>query len=353
MNIHVLNIETRFLSLQLAEGFIKIDKEIKSILLVGKSNYELREKYKHLFKKLNFKKYYICNSKNDFIKYVLKKRDNRFIAHGLSYFYLGVLSITTKKTDWICWGAGSKINYNNYKSILMTPIKWFIYNRFRYICVLMLGDKRTLEKDFHLKRIILLPYNNNTSIKYKELTDYLYYNKTKCSNKIIRILVGNSTHNLESYYEIADMLSDFDLANIEISFMMQYPKLNESDLRKFLNFLDNKIPHKYKLDTELLDIQDYFNYISNHDVYICGAYNQSGLGAINACFNLGLTVYIRGKNLEWILNQNHIAYNLDKLKTSNSHSFQFFSEEEKQINRNQFFNHIDKLYEQWHIFLNK
>ena len=95
------------------------------------------------------------------LRFAEKHKNDIFLLHGnLPYKVMFFLSVYSQRTDWICWGAKASINYNNIKSILLTPLKIFMYRRFYKIITLMDPDTDSLTHDFHVKNVEQISYYN-------------------------------------------------------------------------------------------------------------------------------------------------------------------------------------------------
>ena len=90
------------------------------------------------------------------------------------------------------------------------------------------------------------------------------------------------------------------------------------------------------------------------DIYICGNEEQTGLGAINVCLQLGKKIFINGKNLKWIKG-NYKAVVFDTEEIKNGLSWELFSKglsmEEKKYNLSSVRNHRRIAYEGWKEYL--
>lgn len=356
MVFHVFNINTYPLNLRIIKSIEKVSKEDKSIenhyILYGNCGDTILNKYQILFETLKVKKYFYSKNIWSLFKFIFKYRNAVFIAHGMTYECLAVLTTVSSNVNWICWGAGAQINKHNIKSRLFTPVKKIIYARMKTINVLMTGDKKTLERDFHLKNIEILPYYDSEADEIKQWCESQIKNNLDKENKT-RVLLGNSANNIRYYFELLDRLQKFK-GKIKVNCMIQYPVVDRYIVSKLLNKGRDLFGLDFALDTEVMEYANYLKYINSYDIYICGNKTQSGLGAISTCLRLGKKIYIAGKNLQWIQSLGYVVYDAEQLDIESDNSFlNDLPQERKEINFNLSYKLINEVKNQWLEYLLK
>lgn len=357
MILHIFNIKIYQINIPLIEDFIDISidcTENQKFILYGECNNSIRAKYESLFKdSRNLDFYYIKNITSLYL-FLRKNKGERCILHGLTYDVMLCVLVTGIKTNWVCWGAGASINKSNPKSIIFTPIKKYIYNHFKTVVVLLSGDKVTLERDFNVKNIIILPYYSHIAIAKRNFYVELINNRRTEYNGQCRkkILLGNSAHNIPSYYELLYKLRQFR-SEIEIHCMMQYPNIGQDEMNNFICKADAILGENIIVDRVMMNHEEYMQYMNGYDIYLCGNNNQSGLGAISACLRLGKKVFLTGKNYEWISSLGYEVFDVKSLNKMDSETFLEDLSIESQKK------HFDMLYEellsykkQWIEYLN-
>ena len=129
------------------------------------------------------------------LRFAEKHKNDIFLLHGnLPYKVMFFLSVYSQRTDWICWGAKASINYNNIKSILLTPLKIFMYRRFYKIITLMDPDTDSLTHDFHVKNVEQISYYNPSLEEEPDFfSQFVPVDKSQVYKRK-KILLGNSAH---------------------------------------------------------------------------------------------------------------------------------------------------------------
>ena len=269
------------------------------------------------------------------LRFAEKHKNDIFLLHGnLPYKVMFFLSVYSQRTDWICWGAKASINYNNIKSILLTPLKIFMYRRFYKIITLMDPDTDSLTHDFHVKNVEQISYYNPSLEEEPDFfSQFVPVDKSQVYKRK-KILLGNSAHNIPYYLDILAHLSKFREA-LDVHCMMQYPKLDENIIKKFSSQAKSISDGSVTMDKEMMERYQYYKYLSNFDVYVCSNLNQSGLGAANNCLKLGLKVFLAGKNYEWLASLGYKVFDVSSIKNADDIDlFNDLSESEKEYNLN-------------------
>lgn len=328
---HIFNIKTPQLSIPLIKSFIDLSNSIERkqvYIIYGKGKASLCDEYKE---KLALDDGSLIFVESLFRLFVLLHKDNtsKCLLHGLTYDVMFCLLLSGIESNWVCWGAGAKINRQKIISILLTPIKRFLYKSFSSIVVLMTGDRETLIRDFGVKNILVLPYSSHTLIEFQDF--YLHLkNESRVSGKKY-ILLGNNTYCLDSYSHLLSDLSVFN-KDVEVHCMMQYPKLQHADLCVKQKEFDSIFGDVVFFDTLVMGHEDYMRYINRCDIYMCGVKDQTGLGAISFCLLLGKKIYLTGKNYEWISSLGYKVYHIDDMDKDSKSFLSELSQEDKDCN---------------------
>lgn len=355
MIIHVfkLNLKAYQLNFGITRGLVELHKSALSehdrpfFVYYGKTSDEIREKYEELFYDLNNAEYQFCMNEEELRTFVYKHISEPYLLHGVSYkcIYL-LIRYNVKNLNWVCWGQGSKINFHNWKSIIFTPVKYWMYHHFRSTVVLLDGDRKTLARDYGVRNIKLLPYFPESQLRLREVYERL---RTSADvNEKPVVYLGNSGHCIDYYFEFLNKFRRY-VGKIEVHCMLQY--ISDSDKtkeRKLIDMGKQYFGDDFYPDTTYMDMPTYLQYMNHCDVYICGAVEQSGLGAIGTSLALGKKVYITGKNYNHIISQGCKVFNVSSLDDS---FITPLSENDKILNYNIQFSGLDNSKQEWNRYL--
>ena len=356
MIIHIFKLTTFHLNKSLIKAMNEIsqsDSEITPYYLMYGLRDEVEVK-KHiaLFKQLGIINYSFVHNAKTLYLFAKDFHNHSFLLHGVTYACMCVLIFAGVRLSWVCWGAGASINRNNWKSVLATPLKILIYRRFHALTTLMDGDKITLEHDYLLKGVEVLPYYAYNAVHFKDW--FTKQNKNETHMGKLAVLIGNNAHCVDSYYELLNKLSRFK-GLITVNCMMQYPRKDQKvleDLQSKGEMIFGK--GSFYCDTEMLQTEAYFAYMSKFDIYICGVTKQSGLGAANTCITLGKKVYLTGKNLNWMRSCGLLVYDINSIEhSSNSDFLKPLTEEQKKFNFDNEYAGVEKIKNRWIQYLHK
>lgn len=279
-------------------------------------------------------------------------KESEIYLHGAPYSWMIYLIFHGyRNINWICWGAGARTNYKNYKSVLFHPLKKWIYKKFNKVAVLMPQDKYSLENDYDLKNIRRVTYTSAADA-FPYTDQKILENKNRCNRNIVYI--GNNSSSIKSYLGLAKLLSRFD--NIEVVCMLNYSFKESNVSRALLKYGQSNFGGRFSFDTQLYSLNDYFDYIDRCDIYLCGVKKQTGLGAIFTSLRLGKKVYLAGQNYEWIASLGCCIFHIDELKTISRDDFLTpISVEQKIRNYKVVSNLFDKeeVLKQWESFFNE
>ncbi|MAP80967.1 MAG: hypothetical protein CL526_07740 [Aequorivita sp.] len=264
---------------------------------------------------------------------VKKLKSEKTILHGVPYTWMFFfIKNDLKSLYWICWGAGAKLSWRNFKSVLFHPFKILLYNKFKRIAALMYQDKVSLEKQFLLKNVNVISYFDPSLDSFPfSLKDISIKNIETSQNTIY---IGNNSSSLYSYNDVLEKLKYFENVR-HIECMANY-NFQESSLSKSLRSNGKKLfDEKFKLNTTFYSLEEYYNYMKQCDIYICAVKKQTGLAAIYTTLRMGKKLFLAGHNYEWILSLNCKIYHLRELeRMSEEELFTPLSLEEKIKNYN-------------------
>ena len=280
-------------------------------VLAGDSSID-KNKYVELYKSIGFSNYCFCTNKKELYSILVKYRENPIVFHAEDYGYFAIAYIAgCKNVNWVCWGSGASIG-KSLKSKLATPIKRIFYQHFGHIVVLMTPDKNTIIRDFGVKEknISVIPYSSSLSFDAYELSESIRVRNGELKNEKPRILLGNNPGNIPHYIKMLHQLRRF-AGKIEIHCMCQYSLVKDEKYYELAKIGKSIYGDDFHIDETFMDKEQYNEYLSDFDVYMCGSKSQTGLGAIGFCLRLGKKVFIDGKNYEWIKDYyNALAYNI-------------------------------------------
>lgn len=351
MIIHVFKITTFHLNQSIIRAMCNIasveDGTWPFFLVFGPKNEQEKKKHVEMFAQIGVKDYEFVENPRSLYAFGRRHRNIPFLLHGTTYTCMGVLELAGVKVNWICWGAGSSINRKSVKSMLSTPLKMLIYHKFCSIKALMSDDKTTLERDFLLKGVGVLPYYSYNILLHRDKIEEERRKKRKQVDRV-RILLGNSAHNINYYYDVLPLLARFK-GLVTVNCMMQYPKKDEQTLNHLCNKGRSLMgDDAFFLDMHMLDFDEYIEYMSGFDIYICGTPTQSGLGAAAMSLMLGKKVVLTGKNLNWIRSQEYVVFDVDDIDGMSERDFLAdLSEEQKDRNFENAFSRIEERRDRW------
>lgn len=304
------------LTLQLIRD-LKQDFNISGIshdfALFGCRNNDKDAKYEELEKELSIGLYYIETEKalSMFLK---NKKHYSILIHGDSYTCIKQAVRANNHVSWVCWGYIPKKGKKFILSGISFLLRKHVYKRLKNIVCLLSSDKKELWNNYNLSNLIVLPYWGNNN--YDELNKFI---DTKYSHKPLNVYVGNSGHNYQSYLKILPLLVKYK-GLIKVHVMFQYPDWPEKkELVKKVGC--ELFGEDFVLDETMMEIENYRDYMSQCDVYICGDKSQTGLGAIHFSLYIGTKVFITGNNLEWEKMLGAYVFDVDDIRNMSFSSF--------------------------------
>ena len=313
---HLFRGEVSFLSLPIIESFLKnFDRPMHFIIYFEDVHNE--DIYVNLFKKYSYNDYELwqCSepsllqkmwyfsffamhplisrnlSWNKNINIVLlyniyyKLKGNIILHHELYSSIVHVLNYMYIKKVWVCWGGIPQLSSKTslLKITISGQINKFMKDANMVLC-LTTSDRKKIENDFKIKSALFCPYLSNLT--------YQYDPQKKKDNKI---LVGNSKWYIDSYIEIARILSRY--RDLDITFLCAYgyDEKYENKKQEIRELLKNNTVTFWE---DKVSKEVYMMRLKSFSVYVCSVMRQTGLGACNASILSGSKLYLAGINLE-------------------------------------------------------
>ena len=226
------------------------------------------------------------------------ERADKIIVSGI-FVWQYVLSSFSKKIIQKCylqfWGGDyAKFRERNIRNIIDKSIIQKILNDAKGVILLEISEKKLFESIFRFNgKYFAVPV---TSIPEKE-TALLSSNFSNSTRDKKRIIIGNSATETNCHMEIFEMLKGKDWTNVEICCPLSY---GDMEYAKFIInegkkvFGENFIPI-----TEMMNYEDYIQFLASCDVGIYNHNRQQGLGNISLLNRLGKKVYVRKDGECW------------------------------------------------------
>lgn len=314
---HLFRGEVSFLSLSIIESFLKnFNRPMHFIIYFEDVHNE--DLYTDLFRRYNFDDYelwqcskssllqkiwYISffavhplisrsflNNRNINIALLYniynKVEGNIILHHELYSSMVHVLNYMNIDKVWVCWGGIPQISAKTslLKMTISGQINKFMKSANMVLC-LTTSDKNKIENDFKITSAFFCPY------LMSNLT-YQYDPQAKSEKKI---LVGNSKWYVDSYMEIAHILSRY--RDLDITFLCAYgfDEKYEKKKQEISELLKN---NKVTFWEDKVSKEEYMIRLKSFSVYVCSVMRQTGLGACNASILSGSKLYLAGINLE-------------------------------------------------------
>lgn len=332
MIVHLFIMEREHLDPRIAHNFYEGIKKPQKFIFFSNNSKDREYKILERYEGMNYK--YIRNYKTLF-QYLKSLPSNcRVFAHGMSYGVLFLLSFMSNiKTYWIIWGSGCTIN-KSFLSCISAPIKRILYNRLYCIITLMEEDKESMINEIKTStKCITIPYfaTDKRQVFPYSLNDIL----SPKPNKSITVYLGNNPSSIDSYFKMIDLLSRFSSADLSVRCMMNYSYVPNEKTELLYSIGRNVFAEKFKFETAFYPIEEYFQYMNQCDIYICGVEKQTGLGALNTTLKLGKKVFLTGKNYTWARKRKAKIYHIDEINQMSLEEFiKPLSIEEKKNNYN-------------------
>lgn len=311
-----------------------------------------KDRLRYLFLEIQYPRYHLKHSDNEkklYGRLLTIKIDNLVIHGELGMYGTGIyktLLAASIPTVWVCWGNIPSLHRSFYYKFTTYHYKILFLKKLFCICTLTEKDKINIQELFGIKNVLFCPY---FPIKQLQQQTSIHQNK---------ILVGNSGHYIDSYFDVIELLKSF--TNIDITFMVPYGLDNDYKRGKYAEL--KQIAHKYWGDNvhfwdKLLTYDDYKKELLNYSVYICDVNRQTGLGAANHCLFYGLKVYLKGTNYDHYIKNGYAIHHIDEIKKMSS-TEELFNISENEMNNNkqnylEEFNRREQRIEEWESIFEK
>lgn len=349
MIVHVFTAERFHLVPTMLKGFLMLEE--KQFFLLARNNSDEKDiVYNDIFKERRKKNYVITHSFKELKGEAKKYKNEKIVLHGVPYKWMIFYHLNGfKDVNWVCWGAGSDINRSNWKSILVTPLKRMIYQRFKRFGVLMPGDSESLNRNFGLNKAHLLSYFSGEKFPY----EISHIKEDERKKELKNIYFGNNSSCIKTYLNLAFKLKKYK-NKIRIICMVNYSFTESSTSLKLRETGREIFKDKFTLDTTLYSRNEYYDYMDKCDIYVCSLETQTGLGAIYTCLRLGKKLFLAGKNFEYAKSLGCIVYQVDEIDNMGSEEFlKSLNYEEKVHNYNVIdsYKNEDRVIGGWRKFL--
>lgn len=351
MIVHIFTAERYHLVPALSLSFAKLFPDFDQLFVLRGTRNLKKNLYDNQFKEIEFENYQFCTSNKEFFKIIKDHKDDAILFHCGDYrVFLRSIILGCKNLNWVCWGEGTTIG-NGLKSKIASKIRKYTYTRLSSIVTLMMPDAESIHDNFNVDKdkIKTLPYFSSRS-EYDYLYDSLLNYKRENTKPVV--LMGNSPWCMKSYLNLLPMLEKFK-GRITVRCMLNYSLEKNEDYYKLLELGHSIFDKDFQTCEEFYsDFKEYLNFMNSCDIYICGAEDQNGLGAINNCLRLRKKIYLTGKNLNWIRAKGHSVCDIKDLSTIDIDSFlEKVSDEEFSYNNEVFENNKKKSIRLWREYL--
>jgi len=351
MIIHVFTAYRTHLVPNIINSFLKYKDNKKHFFMLVSENDFNTELYEKLFKQFPESQYNYINSYKSLKQTVRSFKDYKIILHGVPYKWMAYFVFNGfNDVRWVCWGSGAKINKQNWRSVVFTPLKKYLYKRLNEVAVLMPHDAESLRKDYKVTNITQLSYFG--TIDQFPFTEK-HIKRTDNPLDIKSIYLGNNSSSIRTYLPLTKKLSKFK-DYVTINCMLNY-SFNESQVSQQLETEGKRIyGDKFKMDTELYPLDEYYKYMDKCDIYICDIKKQTGLDAIYTCLRLGKKLFLSGINYDWMKSLGCIVFDTGEIDQMEKEVFlQEISYEEKLNNYNIINSHLNlnRILNEWDEFL--
>ena len=250
----------------------------------------------------------------------------------MSHFYFKSYCISPffKNYTWVCWGNIPELNsLSIIKKFKNWIIKTYLYSRCKRLIVLTKTDKDKLINSFNCKgeRIEVLNY---ISTEMEEVLKTINLKNQDYNSK--KILLGNNTHLLSYYYNALDYLVNYKEDYI-IYAMMSYGGATDDDILKFKDKVNVLFKDSFVCFTEFIPLEEYSQWLTQFESYVCNAPTQSGMGVIYRMLYLGKKVFLHGLNLDWCIQKGLKVFPLDNIIDKNIYNALEFTDKDRNSNR--------------------
>ena len=204
-------------------------------------------------------------------------------------FLISIHPSIIKKSIWIAWGADLynwKMNGKNIKAKIRNSIMYFLRSHFLNFVSIFPPDIEVFKKNFKSKATTYYaPYVDGiyNPIYKKKFSD-------EKSDSCINIQIGHSATRMLNHNEVLDCLYKFKNDNIKIYIPLGYGDITyKSQVVEKANKLFGS---KAICITEMMDKDDYMEFLSRMDIAIFNTPRQIGLGNILPLLYMGKKIFM-------------------------------------------------------------
>jgi hypothetical protein len=286
----------------------------------------------------------------DEIRTIFRYRKNPILLHGISFSFIAHLLLLNhfQSFSHVCWGYVPKPSGKNIKSKLLFLLRRSLFRGYKRIGCLMTEDKTDFETLYGITVATTIPYQSDI-LNYND-PQVLQIQPVPGRRKVI---LGNSACYTDSYLKLLPVLERI-AAPASITCMLSYPDNDTTGGKKeVIEKFTFAFGGEFTPWTQQLDMENYAEKMKQHDIYICNVDRQTGLFAIYIMLMYGKKLYLTGKNLAWIRENNFIVHDVNQLETETSETFQtLLGLEERKHNHERILDMLSPaaLANEWDIF---
>ncbi|MBP8990889.1 MAG: TDP-N-acetylfucosamine:lipid II N-acetylfucosaminyltransferase [Spirochaetes bacterium] len=312
-----------------------------------------------------YKKYkncYITEKKLFYKDYEnLFKDSKKIIFHQLNkplllIFILLRNSNIYKKIIWSIWGGDVYFyRYKNtsFKNFFIEFFRKIIIKKIKIVCAYLEEDFEVMKKHYISKaRFLKAKYPNPIEFPPIKSEDFKL---SKNADDKINILIGNSASVENNHIFLLKLLSKFKDERINIYSILSYGA-NLEYINEVIQFGKLIYDNKFSPILELMDFNNYLQFLQNIDICVFGHDRQQGLGNLELLIYLGKKAFVK-KETTTFNYYSKIGVSIFKTEEITSQSFNAFisfKQNEKENNNNIIKNENDLniLKKQWEDVFN-
>lgn len=248
----------------------------------------------------------------DVLKTLFRYRKHPVVLHGLAFSFVAHLLLLDhfQSLSYVCWGNAPKPPRKNISSTLFFLAQRHIYRGYKRIVCLITADKDDFEKVCGATNTTALIYQSNIL----DVDDPAALHALPDSARR-DVLLGNSACCTASYLKLLPVLKKIT-ATASVTCMLSYPEDDPEGAKKaVIETFASAFGDAFTPWTQQLDFKKYADRLKQHDLYICNEERQSGLCAIYVMLMYGKKVYLTGKNLAWVRENQFIVHDVKELET--------------------------------------
>lgn len=337
-----------------------IDKNFNMLDHAFIIQYNTKLTFKDYYAKYN--NFYITNKKlfyNDY-KYLFKN-SKKIIFHQLNKpllltFLLFFHNKIFDKIIWSIWGGDVyfyKYKNTNIKNLIIEFFRNIIIQKIKIVCAYLEEDFEVMKKHYISKaRFLKAKYPNPIEFPPIKSEDFKL---SKNADDKINILIGNSASVENNHIFLLKLLSKFKDERINIYSILSYGA-NLEYINEVVQFGKLIYDNKFSPILELMDFNNYLQFLQNIDICVFGHDRQQGLGNLELLIYLGKKAFVK-KETTTFNYYSKIGVSIFKTEEITSQSFNAFisfKQNEKENNNNIIKNENDLniLKKQWEDVFN-